>query len=112
MSDLIHKDDLVRDLQELLDRETAAFNTSALLAEEKRLTIEECIVVTEAQPVVSDSETLTASWKPVKDGSGGYWECSHCKTPTEAHGANIIYAYCPFCGARMTGVKTIQEAVT
>lgn len=32
-----------------------------------------------------------------------FWVCSVCGFPSEAHGANIIYKFCPNCGARMKG---------
>lgn len=32
-----------------------------------------------------------------------FWVCSNCKFPSEAHGANILYKFCPNCGADMRG---------
>jgi len=41
-------------------------------------------------------------WK--EDPSGyGFWVCSHCGFVSEASGADILYRYCPHCGARMDG---------
>ena len=41
-------------------------------------------------------------WK--EDPSGyGFWICSHCGFVSEASGADILYRYCPHCGARMDG---------
>lgn len=37
-------------------------------------------------------------WIP---SDNGFWACSECKFPSEAHGANIIYNFCPNCGAKM-----------
>lgn len=44
-------------------------------------------------------------WLPVKRCDGGYWVCSSCKNPTEAFAANVLYKYCPFCGADMRKQK-------
>ena len=30
-----------------------------------------------------------------------FWVCSTCGYPSEAHGANMIYKFCPNCGAKM-----------
>ena len=40
----------------------------------------------------------TGKWIP---SDNGFWACSECKFPSEAHGANIIYNFCPNCGAKM-----------
>ena len=42
-------------------------------------------------------------WLPDNRCGGGYWVCSSCKYPTEAFAADVIYKYCPFCGADMRG---------
>ena len=44
-------------------------------------------------------------WLPDNRCGGGYWVCSSCKNPTEAFAANVLYKYCPFCGADMRGEK-------
>ena len=57
--------------------------------------------------MISDAPTIDAEpvrhgkWMPLPYDSGGYWKCSSCETPTEASGANLLYKYCPYCGARM-----------
>jgi rubrerythrin len=40
-------------------------------------------------------------WLPDNRCGGGYWVCSSCKHPTEAFAADVLYKYCPFCGADM-----------
>lgn len=50
---------------------------------------------------VEFSKVRHGKWMPLPYDSGGYWKCSNCETPTEASGANLLYKYCPFCGARM-----------
>ena len=38
----------------------------------------------------------------LSDASGyGFWVCSCCKFPSEAFAANVLYKFCPNCGARM-----------
>lgn len=36
-------------------------------------------------------------------GVYGFWICSHCGFVSEASAANLLYRYCPMCGARMDG---------
>ena len=38
-----------------------------------------------------------------------FWVCSNCKFPSEAHGANILYKFCPNCGADMRGAERREE---
>lgn len=38
-------------------------------------------------------------WKEDKGGYG-FWICSYCNFVSEASGANILYKFCPNCGAR------------
>lgn len=39
-------------------------------------------------------------WLP--DASGcGFWVCSCCKFPSEASAENVLYNFCPVCGADM-----------
>lgn len=61
------------------------------------------------EEAIRDAPTIDAvpvrhgEWMPLPYDSGGYWKCSNCETPTEASGANVLYKYCPFCGARLIG---------
>lgn len=40
-------------------------------------------------------------WLPENRTNDAFWVCSACGFPSEAHGANILYNFCPNCGARM-----------
>lgn len=44
-------------------------------------------------------ERKRGTWLP--DGQFGFWVCSSCKFPSEASAANLLYKYCPVCGADM-----------
>lgn len=33
----------------------------------------------------------------------GFWKCSACSFPSEASAANVLYKFCPVCGAKMEG---------
>ena len=45
-------------------------------------------------------EQKNGEWKPDKSGNV-YWICSACGFASEAFGANILYHFCPSCGAKM-----------
>ena len=36
-------------------------------------------------------------------GGYGFWICSHCGFVSEASAADLLYRYCPMCGAKMDG---------
>jgi len=56
----------------------------------------------ELLPTVDAAPVRHGHWK--EDPSGyGFWICSHCGFVSEASGADILYRYCPHCGARMNG---------
>lgn len=45
--------------------------------------------------------------KWIEDETGyGYWTCSRCGFVTEASAANILYHFCPNCGADMRSQNT------
>lgn len=44
-------------------------------------------------------------WLPDNRPGGGFWVCSECKFPSEAFAANVLYKFCPNCGADMRGEK-------
>lgn len=44
----------------------------------------------------------TGKWLPENRTNDAFWVCSACGFQSEAHSANILYNYCPNCGARMT----------
>ena len=49
-------------------------------------------------PVIE--ERKKGKWLPDK---WGFWKCSACGFPSEAHAANVLYKFCPVCGAKMEG---------
>lgn len=52
---------------------------------------------------VPSAEPEQKKGKWIEDETGyGYWTCSVCGFVTEASAANILYHYCPNCGAEMT----------
>lgn len=60
------------------------------------MTDEGCPEAVDAVPV------RRGHWK--EDPSGyGFWICSHCGFVSEASAANMLYKFCPVCGALMEG---------
>lgn len=54
------------------------------------------------QPTVQPERKM-GRWIPDNRPSGGFWVCSECKFPSEAFAANVLYKFCPNCGADMRG---------
>ena len=50
----------------------------------------------------SQVERKTGAWLLSND-DGAYWVCSACGFASEAFGADILYHFCPRCGADMRG---------
>lgn len=50
-----------------------------------------------------EPERKTGEWLPDNRPGGGFWVCSCCKFPSEAFAANVLYKFCPNCGAFMGG---------
>lgn len=50
-----------------------------------------------------ETERKTGEWLPDNRPGGGFWVCSKCKFPSEAFAANVLYKFCPNCGASMGG---------
>ena len=48
-------------------------------------------------------ERKRGKWLPENRTMDAFWVCSACGFPSEAHAANIIYNFCPNCGADMRG---------
>ena len=48
----------------------------------------------------AEPEQKKGKWIPDKSGIV-YWNCSECGFASEAFGADILYHFCPNCGARM-----------
>lgn len=65
-----------------------------------------CITVLDAQPTI-EPERKTGRWLPDNRPGGGFWVCSCCKFPSEAFAANVLYKFCPHCGAYMGGSEGV-----
>lgn len=50
----------------------------------------------------AEPERPKGEWKPDESGNV-YWICSICGFASEAFGADILYHFCPRCGADMRG---------
>lgn len=46
-------------------------------------------------------DTNVGKWLPENRTLDAFWVCSSCGFPSEAHAANILYKFCPNCGANM-----------
>ena len=53
-------------------------------------------------PTVDAVPVVHGHWKE-DTGGYGFWLCSHCGFVSEASAADLLYRYCPHCGARMGG---------
>ncbi|MBQ1777940.1 MAG: hypothetical protein IIZ93_07260 [Acidaminococcaceae bacterium] len=51
-------------------------------------------------PTVDAVPVVHGRWKEAP-GVDFFWVCSACGYPSEAFAANVLYKYCPRCGARM-----------
>ena len=51
----------------------------------------------------AQSERKKGRWLPDNRPGGGFWVCSCCKFPSEAFAADVLYKFCPNCGADMRG---------
>lgn len=56
----------------------------------------------DAMPTVDAVPVVHGRWK--EDPSGyGFWICSACGFVSEASAADMLYKFCPVCGAKMDG---------
>lgn len=60
----------------------------------------ELVKLPSAQP-----ERKRGRWLPDNRPGGGFWVCSECKFPSEAFAADVLYKFCPNCGADMRGER-------
>lgn len=56
----------------------------------------------DAMPTI-EPERKKGKWMPENRTIDAFWVCSSCGFPSEAHAANILYNFCPNCGADMRG---------
>ena len=81
-------------MKDLIYRETAIaelFKAHGIGEAHRRIL---SIAAVDAAPVVH------GFWKE-DPGVGCFWICSACGYPSEAFAANVLYKYCPRCGAKM-----------
>lgn len=52
-----------------------------------------------------EPEREKGKWLPENRTMDAFWVCSSCGFPSEDHAANILYKFCPNCGADMRGEK-------
>lgn len=97
MSDLIRRDDLYHEM-----------TMKRLELHEKGLSWSEfCMGFSFAMEFVkqapsAEQERKKGKWEPDESGDD-YWICSACGFASEAFGADILYHFCPNCGAEMEG---------
>ncbi len=92
MSDLIRREDVLAVL-------CFSKETGQMVCGDLRKLLEEIKAIPSAEP-----ERKTGKW--IEDETGyGYWTCSACGFVSEAFGADILYHYCPSCGAYLKGDK-------
>ena len=92
MSDLIRREDVIREFVKNCSIEHVDINNVAIFYE----TIMKIInSIPSAEP-----ERKKGKW--IEDETGyGFWICSECGFASEAFGANILYPFCPNCGAKL-----------
>ena len=56
-----------------------------------------------------EPERKKGKWLLDNIPGGGFWVCSVCKFPSEAFAANVLYKFCPSCGADMRGKQDESE---
>lgn len=94
MSDLIKRQDAIeacRSVADNINRPT-----------DQQIGAEYCLDLIKEIPSV-EPERKTGEWWNVSESrtGDGYWFCSECGFSSEAFGANILYKFCPNCGAKM-----------
>ena len=87
---------------ELIDKQDAIRVIDDMLMEEEQYKVWLKLGINNLKPV--DAQPVRhGQWDYVTVVDDGFWRCSNCGTPSEASGANLLYKYCPFCGADMRG---------
>ena len=93
MKKLIELDAAIEAMAELQGRAASKGELTGISKAWKRI---------KALPSVDAVPVVHGHWKE-DTGGYGFWICSHCGFVSEASGADILYRYCPHCGARMDG---------
>ena len=97
MSDLIRRSDAIQAVTEYIGSD---FPTEEMARENATMLIE----------TIPSIEPKRGEWIEWVDCEGEvFWKCSACGQVSEAYAAFKIYAYCPFCGARMEAVTHLPH---
>lgn len=94
-------------MKELISRQAAIdyFVTNVGFCDEDGYPIEDTDelrkIWTEYFSGIPSAEPKKGKWLPENRTIDAFWVCSSCGFPSEAHAANILYKYCPNCGAEM-----------
>ena len=99
MGRLIEANALLSEMEKYSD-DTARSKNEYLFGMQQRL--ETCIELVEDAPTVDAVPVVHGRWKE-DTGGYGFWICSHCGFVSEASGADMLYKFCPVCGAKMDG---------
>ena len=103
MSDLVEREKVIRYLRDRVSLDKFMKRTVSK-ADESCLLI--CDGIIENVPTVDAEPVRHGCWKPARVVDDCFWVCSSCEFPSEASGANILYKYCPVCGAKMDAQET------
>ena len=76
---------------------------TAFPVDDEPMLTKSCVRMTiRRMPTVDAVPVVHGWWK--EDPSGyGFWICSACGFVSEASAANMLYKFCPVCGAKMDG---------
>ena len=92
-------------MSDLIDRQKAVDAVLGLSEKMKNEMLFIDAIVDEIENLPSaEPERKPGKWKPDESGNV-YWICSVCGFASEAFGADILYHFCPNCGADMRGDK-------
>ena len=108
MADLIDRQAAIDALAEQIALCDKALNTFGIsMKDEYAVKVEKASLVAYKEQLESipsaQPKRKTGRWLPDNRPGGGFWVCSCCKFPSEAFAANVLYKFCPNCGADMRG---------
>ena len=92
MSDLIRREDVIQEFIKNCSIEHVDINDVAIF-------YGTIMKIINSIPSV-EPERKKGKW--IEDETGyGFWICSECGFASEAFGSNILYPFCPNCGAKL-----------
>ena len=92
MNDFIRREDVIREFVKNCSIEHVDINDVAIF-------YGTIMKIINSIPSV-EPERKKGEW--IEDKTGyGFWICSECGFASEAFGANILYPFCPNCGAKL-----------